>query len=281
MKQLTFGGFTLDFSDVPKKGIKFKKIFKKSKLNKPYEIKPGDVLLSIDGIEITDETPISPLFFDKVGEKIEMEVQTPDSVKHIEIEGISSRDQYLMHYDNWADEREKMVENLDKDIGYIHIRHMGWSSYEKFQQDIFAKNFDKEAVIIDVRNNPGGWIHDYLIELLTKKPYAYTTNRIFNAKKTKFPADVWDKPVVLLINQNSFSDAEIFPTLFKQLDIGKVIGMPTSGSVIGTGFVRFMDGSGMRMPGTGWFTGDKVNMEGRGAKPDIYVEPTPKEKMLR
>lgn len=279
MKRRAYGGFTLDYTDQAKKGIRFKKIFRKSKLNKPFNIQPGDVLLTVDGIEITDETAITPLFFGKVGKKIEMEIQTSDSIKHVDIEGISRRDQYNMHYDNWVDERKEMVENSNDDIGYMHIRQMGWGSYEKFKQDIFANNFDKKAVIIDVRDNPGGWIHDYLIELLTKKPYGFSSSRIFNAEKTKFPADVWDKPIVLLINQNSFSDAEIFPKIFKQLDIGKIIGMPTSGSVIGTGYVGFMDGSGMRMPGTGWFTGDGANMEGNGAEPDIYIDLTPEQKI--
>ncbi|MEA2103692.1 MAG: S41 family peptidase [Candidatus Cloacimonadota bacterium] len=278
-KRQAFGGFLLDYSKVLKKGIKFKKIYKKSKLNKPYNIKPGDLLLSVDGVKITDKTEIAPLFFDKVGEKIEMDIQTPDSVKHVTIKGLSWGNQYNMHYDNWVSEREGKVEALNNDIGYMHIRSMNWSSYEKFQQDIFAKYYDKKAIIIDVRNNPGGWIHDYLIEVLTKKPYAYTTSRTFNAKKSKFPSDVWDKQVVLLINQNSFSDAEIFPTLFKQFNFGKVIGMPTSGSVIGTWHVNFMDGSSMRMPGSGWFTKDKINMEGRGAEPDIYIDLTPEQKI--
>jgi len=83
--------------------------------------------------------------------------------------------------------------------------------------------------------------------------------------------------VVLLINENSFSDAEIFPTIFKQLNLGKIIGMPTSGSVIGTGHQRFMDGSSMRIPRNGIFRYDGTNMEGIGVIPDITVEPTPDE----
>ncbi len=53
--------------------------------------------------------------------------------------------------------------------------------------------------------------------------------------------------------------------------------MPTGGSVIGTGHVRFMDGSSMRMPSTGWYSLDKTNLEGSGATPDILVEPTPED----
>ncbi len=278
--QKAYGGFTLDYSDIPKKGIRFKQIFRKSKLNKPYGIKPGDILLSVDGKEITENTAIDPLFFNKTGDKIEMEIQTPDSVATVEIKGLSWWQHYSMWYDDWVTTRREMVDRLsDGKIGYAHIRSMGWSSYEEFVQDVFANNWDKEALIIDVRNNPGGWIHDWLIELLTKKPYAFTTNRIFNVKKVPFPGDTWTKPTALLINQNSFSDAEIFPNIYQHFDLGKVIGMPTSGSVIGTGHRYFMDGSSMRMPGTGWYTAEGVNMEGTGAKPDIYLNQTFEEKI--
>jgi len=272
---IAYGGFVLDYKDIPKRGIKFKKIYRKSKLNKPYNIKPGDVLLEVDGTEITEDTPIKPLFFNKIDDKIKLKIQTPDSVATVELKGLSWWQNYTLNYDSWVEERKEIVKELTDDkIGYAHIRHMGWSSYEDFVQDVFAKNWQKDALIIDVRNNPGGWIHDWLIELLTKKPYAFTTNRVFNVEKQPFPGNTWTKPTILLINQNSFSDAEIFPNIYKHFKLGKVIGMPTSGSVIGTGYVSFMDGSSMRMPGTGWYTAEDINMEGTGATPDIYLDIT-------
>jgi tricorn protease len=152
---------------------------------------------------------------------------------------------------------------------------MNWPSYKKFEQDLFAKNYGKEALIIDVRNNGGGNIHDYLIETLTRQTYALNSHRNYDGSLYAGPANSWEKPMVLLINQDSFSDAEIFPNLFSELQLGKVIGMPTSGSVIGTNHYRFRDGSSMRMPGHGWFTKDGTNMEGSGAQPDIFVDPTP------
>ena len=82
---------------------------------------------------------------------------------------------------------------------------------------------------------------------------------------------------MLLINENSFSDAEIFPTIFQQMELGKVIGMPTSGSVIGTGLHNLIDGSSMRMPTNGIFRFDGTNMEGIGVQPDIIIEPTPEQ----
>jgi len=150
-------------------------------------------------------------------------------------------------------------------------------SFNRFFQDLFAENYSKEALIIDVRNNGGGNISDDLIDVLTKKKYAITSSRLFGAKKVSAPGNVWDKPVVLLIDENSMSDAEIFPIIFKELKVGKIIGMPTSGYVIGTRSKDLMDGSRMRLPSEGWYRMNGVNMEGNGALPDIEVRQTFKQ----
>ncbi len=272
-------GFELDLQDFPKDGVRIKKIYKKSKLNKPHNIKAGDILLSVDGKEIGKGMDIIANFKNKIGEKIKLGILCDDGMKVVTVKGLGSRDNYALYYDNWVEERRVRVEKLSNGkIGYLHIRSMNNSSYQKFVQDLFAENADKKALIIDVRNNGGGYIHDWLVEILTKKPYALSTYRGYGGDvKYKNPGNTVDVPMVLLINENSFSDAEIFPTLFKQLKLGKVIGMPTSGSVIGTGHYTFMDGSSMRMPSTGWFTPTGKNMEGNGAIPDIFVDPTPKQ----
>ncbi len=137
-----------------------------------------------------------------------------------------------LYYDNWVEERAQKVADLSKGkIGYLHIRSMNSRSYDKFIQDLFAQNYDKEALIIDVRNNGGGNIHEALMEELTRVSYGMSSSRNTGGEPYKTPANSWEKPMVVLINENSFSDAEIFPNLFKQQGLGKVIGMPTSGSV--------------------------------------------------
>ena len=272
------GGFTLDFQSYPKKGVVIQKIFRKSKLNKPYNIKAGDILLEVDGIKIGKNTDISTLFRNKVGDKIKLKIQSGKEEKNIVIKGLNWSQNNSLHYDNWVEERRQMVAEISNGkVGYLHIRGMNETSYQKFLQDLFAENYEKESLIIDVRNNGGGHLTDKLIEVLTKEVYATTTKRYFDDFKRESPANTWQKPIVLLINENSFSDAEIFPAIFKHKKLGTIIGMPTSGSVIGTSPYEFMDGSSMRMPSNGWFTADGVNMEGNGMQPDIYVEPTPEQ----
>ena len=86
-----------------------------------------------------------------------------------------------------------------------------------------------------------------------------------------------EKPSVLLINQDSFSNAEILAEGFRRLGIGKIVGVDTAGGVIGTGQFRLIDGSSMRLPGTGAFTVDGENLENNWRKPDIFVQNSPEE----
>ncbi|RLC50876.1 MAG: DNA primase, partial [Candidatus Cloacimonadota bacterium] len=276
--QQAFGGFTLDFKNYPARGIRFKDIYKDSKLFKPYEIKSGDVLISVDGIETGKGKPINSLFMDKIGEKIKLEILSGDSVKTVEIKGLKSWQNNTMYYDDWVEKRRQIVSELsDGKIGYVHIRWMSDRSFDKFWQDFYADNYNKDALVLDVRNNGGGHTHDKILEVLTKRSYALVSRRYFDTVKHKVPHEAWEKPIILLINENSFSDAEIFPRLFKQFHLGKVVGMPTSGSVIGTNPYTLMDGSKMRLPQNGWYELDGTNMEGNGFQPDIFVEPTPEQ----
>ncbi len=151
---------------------------------------------------------------------------------------------------------------------------------EEFERDLYAEGYGKDGLIIDVRDNGGGSTADHLLAMLSMEPHAQTQARGWGMgyPQSRRPLYIWSKPIVLLINQNSFSNAEIFAHAVRTLGLGKLVGVPTAGGVISTGSVSFIDGSSMRMPGRGWFIGDTgVDMEGQGAEPDIHVEITPED----
>jgi len=86
------------------------------------------------------------------------------------------------------------------------------------------------------------------------------------------------KPIVLLINEQSLSDAELTATGFKELKLGKVIGTETYRWIIYTDNVALVDGSIYRLPSWGCYTLDEKNIESEGVAPDIYVKQTFKDK---
>lgn len=271
-------GATFKRDDLLEDGIELKEVFRNSTLSQKYGVSNGDILVEVDGKKINADTELGGLFLDKVGEKIEMTILTENGFVDCELKGLSAREQYQLRYDNWVHRRREIVDHLSNEtIGYVHIPHMNRRSYNDFITEVFARYFDREALIIDIRDNGGGYIHDMLLDVLKQEYNALVTRRHYARDFVPSPRLVWDRPLALIINEYSYSDAEIFPALFKQAELGPVIGMPTSGSVIGTGSVRFMDGSSMRMPSTGWFTLEGENMEGTGAYPDIMVDMSPEE----
>jgi len=179
---------------------------------------------------------------------------------------------YQTRYLDWVETKEEIVEEgSDGRVGYIHIPGMSGGPLEEFTRELFTENFDKDALILDVRFNGGGNTHEQLLDILSRPQFGWAMAR--ESHMIAQPRHRWDRPIVLLINQNSFSDAEIFPSGFKALGLGTVIGVPTHGGVIGTWTLPLVDGiTRIRVPRNGWYTIDGENMENLGIQPDIYVE---------
>ncbi|MDT0595750.1 S41 family peptidase [Glaciecola petra] len=191
------------------------------------------------------------------------------------------------NYDDWVESRRRLTDEYSKGrLGYLHIRGMNWSSFERFERELMAAGYGKEGIVIDVRYNGGGWTTDYLMAVLNVKQHAYTVPRgaakDLEKEHSKFkdsypfaerlPLSAWTKPSIAMSNENSYSNAEIFSHAYKALGLGKLVGRPTFGAVISTGAHRLVDGSIVRMPFRGWWvkeSGD--NMEFVPAVPDIEV----------
>jgi tricorn protease len=132
-----------------------------------------------------------------------------------------------------------------------------------------------------VRYNGGGFTHDQVLNYLGAKEHTLFRSRFGGEGAVLRSHDrKWARPLVLLINNRSYSDAEILPSAFRTLGLGRLVGQPTGGHVIGTSSVRLIDGSTFRIPRLGVYTLAGVNMEKEGVKPDILVEPHPDELAL-
>ncbi len=141
-----------------------------------------------------------------------------------------------LQYARWVEDRRQMVEKLSNgEIGYLHIRAMDAPSLRQFQLDL-AANRTKKALVIDQRFNGGGGIDQELLAILSGRAYQYTLGRDAGVRQPR-PQNFYG-PMVVMQNERSASDAEMFPAGFRALGLGKVIGVPTMGAVIGTGFVH-------------------------------------------
>jgi len=153
---------------------------------------------------------------------------------------------------------------------------MSMPSFYKFEKELYNAGAGKDGLVIDVRENGGGSTTDHLLTALTQPVHAVTVPR---GGGPGYPQDrkvytSWSKPIVVMCNQNSFSNAEIFSHAIKTLGRGKLVGVPTAGGVISTGGTMIMDAGMLRLPFRGWFTvKDGEDMELNGAVPDVVVWP--------
>jgi C-terminal processing protease CtpA/Prc len=135
-------------------------------------------------------------------------------------------------------------------LGYVHMIDMSGNSLNQLYIDLDAENHSRDGVVIDVRNNNGGFVNVYAIDVLSRKPYLYMTPRGFETApaRTMLGQRALEAPTILVTNQHSLSDAEDFTEGYRALKLGKVVGEPTAGWIIYTSNVSLIDGTTIRLP---------------------------------
>lgn len=262
-------------------GLKIAEILKRGPADKRgLGLNVGDIILALDREELNERTNLSRLLNNRAGEVVLVDVVTnpadPKSRRRIEIKAENRERIAELMYDRWVERNAAQVarESGGK-VGYIHIPGMDEAGLEKFVRALYSDHFEKEAIVLDVRNNGGGFTHDQVLNYLTGKEHTIFRQRNGGEGLVLRNFDrKWSKPVSLLINNRSYSDAEIFPHAFRSVGLGKIVGQATGGHVIGTYQIQLIDGSSFRVPRTGVYTTKGVNMEKEGVQPDIAVEQT-------
>lgn len=275
--QTRYPGFNLepDASGYFKVGY----IYKHGPADHDYvKIATGNYLLALNGKELKTSENYWKLFNVLPGRKFEFLVNSKPSLDGawtVSIEPLTSQAQNALEYDRWVQDRKDMVAKLSNgQIGYLHIQAMNQASYDKFQRELL-ENLDKKALIIDERFNGGGGIDQELLEILNqRKQYEAYRNRDSSVLVAR-PFQAFFGPMAVLQNERSASNAEMFPEGFRTLGLGKVVGVPTSGQVIGTGSFTLLDGSALRTPGVGVFTANGTDFENYGVPPDVLVDNGP------
>lgn len=262
--------------------FKVKGIIKDSPADvKDKDIQPGDVLVAVNGraVEVTQNRemyfsnpsrdPEISLTFDRKGTKVEVKLHTTNYFN------ISN-----LLYDEWEDANQAYVDaKSNKKIAYVHMKDMGRGEFNKFKRDIVEEGAYRDGLILDLRYNTGGNVHDDVLRLLSQKTYLkwkYREGQL--TSQSNFGPS--DKPIVLLINEQSLSDAEMTAAGFKELGLGTIIGTETYRWIIFTSGKGLVDGSFYRLPSWGCYTLDGKNLEKTGVSPDIRVEETFKDRII-
>jgi tricorn protease len=263
-------------------GLRIQEILKRGPADRRgLTLRTGEIVLALDGKKIDNKTNLAQLLNGKVKETVVLEVaaNAPEAAprRRVEIEAVSRTAIADLMYNRWVDQNAQRVNQLSKgQLGYIHIKAMDEDSLERFVRALYGENFDKQGLVLDVRYNAGGFTHDQILSYLGGREHTVFRRRDGAQGLVMRSFDrKWTKPIVLLINSRSYSDAEILPNAFRVLGLGKLIGEATGGHVLGTTSTRLIDGSRLQLPQIGIYTNSGLNLEMAGIQPDFAVEAKP------
>ena len=236
------------------------------------KIHVGDALLAVDGEAITPMTNFDQLMDEKVGKRVVLSIAPgADAAKKMDVvvRPVSTAVETGLLYRGWVESRRAYVDKISGGkLGYVHMADMSDAALQQLYTDLDAQNQAKEGVVVDVRNNDGGYVNGYAIDVFARKNYLQMTPR---GEKTYPSRQLLGQralglPTVLVTNQSSLSDSEDFTEGYRALHLGPVVGTPTAGWIIFTGGEEMIDGSLTRHP--------MVRIDGIDGKP-MEMHPRP------
>lgn len=237
---------------------------------KGNDIRPGDELIKVNDTKVEKNIDRSYYFTrPSIDRELKLTFKRGNSFYDLKIHPQSNLQSNL--YDEWIDNNQHLVDQKSNGrIAYGYMKNMGTGELEKFIIHMTQELTNKDALIFDLRYNTGGNVHDEVLKFLSQHAYLqwkYREGKL--ARQGNFtPAD---KPIVLLVNEQSLSDAEMTAQGFKSLKLGTIIGNETYHWIIFTSGQGLADGSFVRLPAWGCYTLDGKDLEATGVQPDITV----------
>ncbi|RAV27686.1 S41 family peptidase [Sinomicrobium soli] len=254
-------------------GIRVSEVIKGGPLYKSgSEIQAGDVIVKINGNDIRAGENWNKYLLNIQDENVLLTVKGKTGTFEEHMKPVSSGEEGNLMYRRWVKIMEEMVDSLSGGaLGYVHIQGMNDGSFRDVYENVLGKNIDKKALVVDTRFNGGGWLHDDLNTFLSGKEYLKFAPQ-GKVVKGGEPMSRWTKPSIVVMSEGNYSDAFIFPYIYKQNGIGKLVGMPVAGTGTAVWWERQIDPSivfGIPMVGT-------IGKEGRPTEnlelhPDIKV----------
>lgn len=241
-------------------------------------IEPGDFLLAVDGTPVTARTNLDELLAFKIDRRVELSIADAPAgrgSREVAVRPVNAATEKALLYRQWVNANRDYVARIsDGRLGYVHMPDMSWSSLQQLYLDLDAENFRREGVVVDVRNNNGGFVNVYAIDVFARREYLTMTPRGFPSApaRTVLGQRSLGAPTVLVTNRHSLSDAEDFAEGYRAHGLGSVVGEPTAGWIIYTWNQPMVDGSVVRLPRMKVTASDGTNMELNPRPVDVPVQ---------
>ena len=247
-----------------------------------YRVLPGEFLVAVDGEAARPGQDVTELFNGRPGRWIQLEISKVTGERRtVRVQPETFKGMRDRVWEAWRDGNERRIEEWSGgEFAYIHVDQMDWDKFHRFEHEIHAIAYGKAGLVLDVRNNRGGFTADRMLQILNRPVHARTIPRggVVSYPRGYLTYTSWDKPLVVLCNQYTGSNGEIFSHAIQTLKRGELVGVPTQGAVISMPTKKILDLGTLSIPRRGWFVGSTgEDMELNGAVPDHVVELDPRD----
>jgi tricorn protease len=217
-------------------------------------VKAGEYLLQVDGTEINSRTNLDEMLSNKINRRVELAIAADAQAtnrRSVPVRPINQATEKNLLYRKWVeDNRQYVAKASGGRLGYVHMFDMSEGALNQLYLDLDTENQSREAVVVDVRNNNGGFVNMYAIDVFSRQNYLTLTprNQPSAPGRSILGQRALGVPTILVTNQHSLSDAEDFTEGYRALKLGKVVGEPTAGWIIYTANMPLLDGTVVRLP---------------------------------
>jgi tricorn protease len=239
-------------------------------------LKAGDYILRVEGRSTAPPVNVDDLLDHAIGKRVTVSVASSPTAppRDVVVKPVDQPTEKGLRYRHWVEGRREYVAKASGGkLGYVHMLDMSAGALSQLHVDLDAENHARQGVVVDIRNNNGGFVNVYAIDVFARRGYFNMLQRGFArvSSRTSLGQRALELPTILVTNQHSLSDAEDFAEGYRTLKLGKVVGEPTAGWIIYTGSITLIDGSILRMPAVKIFASDGTPMEMHPRPVDVPV----------
>jgi len=240
------------------------------------KISVGDLVVSVNGTPVGAHTNIDALLAYRIGKQTPLGIAASADAKPriVTVLPVSTNTEKGLLYRSWVEQSRAYVAKVSGGrLGYVHMPDMSEESLQRLYADLDSQNQANDGVVIDIRNNNGGFVNAYALDVLTRAPYLTMQIRGMATApaRTLLGQRSLELPTVLVTNMHSLSDAEDFSEGYRTMKLGKIVGEPTAGWIIYTSNDVLFDGSTVRIPFVRIRGADNTDMEMHPRPVDVAV----------